>query len=252
MRETIENSDRLLAQSKTLVDIGYWNMPDATAQERDRSHETQRIIWAMSAISRIRETASPEGRLASELVSKDLSRTLASHMHEAIASRRLNPNAVRDAGVLTYPTDGERLSTQAERPSAQRMALSARIADTLEDATSHGGAWFSGGTRENGLERAAARGAAVSIPFLVERGERDPALRAAYETTATEIGVGLSQTVRRNRGPDLNINGLKDPAVFMRFFEEAMAGTAKLGTGTRGPATGAENPMPMRQVSAER
>ena len=252
MQETIENSDRLLQQASTLVNIGYWNMPDATVEERERSHETQRIVWALSAIARTRESSSPEVLEATSVVSKDLSRTLASHMHEAIASRRLNPNAVRDKDVLTYPTDGERLSHFGDRPAAQRMVLSERIADTVEDATAHGGAWLSGGTRENAQERSAARGGAVTIPFLVRKSAETPDLRAAYETTATEVAVGLSRSLRRNRGPDLSINDLKDPSALMSFYEEALSGVAKISTGTRGPGADVDAPMPVRQVSAGR
>jgi hypothetical protein len=252
MFESIESSDRLLAQSKDLIDIGYWNMPDANAAERDRSHRTQATVWALAAVSRVRDGLDPEARQAVDLVSLDLSRGLAADMQEAIAGRRLNPNAVKDLEVLTYPTGASGLWVDMERPAPQRMLLADRISDTIDDATSHTGVWARGGTPEDNRARAEARVAAVSIPVLTARGAENPDLQSAYETAAVGVAIDLSRRVRREAGVNLNVDRMKDATVYLTRFEAALSSPNGIGSGSKGPSQSPDAVMMTRAVCAER
>lgn len=252
MIESIEASDRLLAQSKGLIDIGYWNMPDANAAERERSHRTQETVWALSAVSRIRDGLDPDALEAARLVTLDLSRTLASDMHEAIVGRRLNPNAVKDAEVLAYPTDGPRLESVVERPSPQRMLLADRISDTIDDATSHTGVWSRGPHPDEAKARSEARVSAVAIPVLASRGAANPDLQGAYETAAVGVAVDLSRRVRREVGVNLNVDRMKDSTVYLSRFEEALSSSNGVASGSKGPAPSPGLVMMSRASSPER
>jgi hypothetical protein len=254
MDNSIESTDRLWKESSRLVNIGYWNTPSNDSASKDMSEAIQMKIWTMKAISEARPGFTPEAAVASEFVSRDLARSLAVDMKDAIEMKRLNPAAVVDKEVIGYPRalgEGD-VPQRHSIPSVKRtqIALTDRVGKSVADATSLMGSWRSSVSLDDAGKTlpdpsATARAGARGVEFLLSHagklprshGAPTPDMKAAYEVAAVGLAVDLVKQVRSALGRgELPMSALKSPALYTETGEKQLLGVSRApASTTKGP-----------------
>jgi hypothetical protein len=255
MDNSIESTDRLWKESSRLVDVGYWNMPSGDSASKEMSEAIQMRIWTMKAISEARPAFGPEATVASGFVSRDLARSLAGDMKDAIEMKRLNPAAVVHREVIDYPRALHE-SDVPERRSIQpvkrtQVALADRVRESVADATRLMGSWRPPASVDDAdrtmpdpsaIARTGARGVELLLSHAGRlprsHGAPTPDMKAAYEVVAVGLALDLVRRVRSAVGRgELSMSALKGPSLYGESTEKQLLGVSG------GPVSVAKGPI---------